>query len=96
MFAGSYCQNLPTGTAPNCNGKVVQATSTSWTTLNGVAGDPNSYAMLGITDCYWHITAPAGRRLQIRLSTPPKHCVQGCPWQGLEINLGTFDLHGMM
>ncbi|KAK6012442.1 astacin [Ostertagia ostertagi] len=56
MFAGSFCQNLPTGTAANCNGKVVQATSSSWTTLNGVAGNPNSYAMLGITDCYWHIS----------------------------------------
>ncbi|KAK6023365.1 astacin, partial [Ostertagia ostertagi] len=91
MFAGSFCQNLPTGTAANCHflphGRI---------SLNGVAGNPNSYAMLGITDCYWHISAPAGRRLQIRLSTPPKHCVQGCPWQGLEINLGTFDLHGMI
>ncbi|KAL6743296.1 hypothetical protein Aduo_016351 [Ancylostoma duodenale] len=48
------------------------------------------------TDCYWHITAPAGRRIQLRLSTPPSNCMEGCPWQSIEINLGQFDLHGMI
>ncbi|XGW01411.1 hypothetical protein V3C99_013954, partial [Haemonchus contortus] len=97
MFAGSTCQDLPTGTAPNCNGKVVEATSTSWTTLNGVAGNPNSYSTLSTpTDCYWHISAPAGRKIQIRLSSPPSNCMEGCPWQAIEINLGNFDLYGII
>ncbi|VDO28602.1 unnamed protein product [Haemonchus placei] len=97
MFAGSTCQNLPTGTAPNCNGKVVEATSTSWTTLNGVAGNPNSYSTSSTpTDCYWHISAPAGRKIQIRLSSPPSNCMEGCPWQAIEINLGNFDLYGII
>ncbi|KAK6034154.1 hypothetical protein COOONC_28345 [Cooperia oncophora] len=99
MFAGATCQNLPTGTAPNCNGRILQATSTSYTTLNGVAGNPytTSYNSMSIpNDCYWHIQAPAGRRLQLRLSKPPSNCMQGCPWQGIEINLGEFDRHGIM
>ncbi|KAK6754955.1 hypothetical protein RB195_013746 [Necator americanus] len=96
-FGGQYCEQLADGSAPNCNGAVVQATSSSWSTLNGVAGDPNSYTPeTDTTDCYWHITAPAGRRIQLRLSTPPSNCMQGCPWQGIEVNLGKFDLYGMI
>ncbi|EYB98935.1 hypothetical protein Y032_0126g1311 [Ancylostoma ceylanicum] len=97
IFGGQYCEQLPTGSAPNCNGAVLQATSTSWTTLHGVAGDPNSYEPeTDTSDCYWHITAPAGRRIQLRLITPPSNCMEGCPWQSIEINLGQFDLYGMM
>ncbi|CAJ0589500.1 unnamed protein product [Cylicocyclus nassatus] len=57
VFSGQYCQNLPTGTAANCNGAVVQATSTSWATLRGVAGTANSYTTTSTKDCYWHIQA---------------------------------------
>ncbi|KIH66011.1 hypothetical protein ANCDUO_03661 [Ancylostoma duodenale] len=97
IFGGQYCEQLPVGSAPNCNGDVLQATSSSWMTLQGVAGDPNSYApQTAVTDCFWHITAPAGRRIQLRLSSPPGQCMEGCPWQSIEINLGQFDLYGMM
>ncbi|WKY10288.1 hypothetical protein Q1695_002551 [Nippostrongylus brasiliensis] len=96
-FGGQYCETLPAGTAKSCNGKVVQATTASWTTLNGTAGDPNNYdPQTNPDDCYWHITAPAGRKIQVRLSTAPSNCMEGCPWQSLEINLGQFDLYGMI
>ncbi|KAK5967276.1 CUB domain-containing protein [Trichostrongylus colubriformis] len=77
-----------------------QATSTSWTTLTGIAGNtnfnPTASSAVTPVDCYWHISAPTGRRIQIRLKSPPKNCMEGCPWQALEINLGSFDLYGMM
>uniref|UniRef100_A0A1I7XNG4 Metalloendopeptidase n=1 Tax=Heterorhabditis bacteriophora TaxID=37862 RepID=A0A1I7XNG4_HETBA len=63
-FAGDYCDQLPTGSAPNCNGAALQA--------------------------------PVGRKVQIRITDPPKNCMEGCPWQAVEINMGQFDLYGMI
>ncbi|VDL70936.1 unnamed protein product [Nippostrongylus brasiliensis] len=76
---------------------VLSAYSTSWATLQGQAGDPNSYVPTqDPTDCFWHIQAPPGRRIQLRLSASPQVCMEGCPWQSVEINLGQFDLYGML
>ncbi|WKY10292.1 hypothetical protein Q1695_002553 [Nippostrongylus brasiliensis] len=96
-FGGAYCNQLAMGSAANCNGAIIQAYSTSWATLQGQAGDSNSYVPTqDPTDCFWHIQAPPGRRIQLRLSASPQVCMEGCPWQSVEINLGQFDLYGML
>lgn len=40
--------------------------------------------------------APEGQTLQLRLSTPPSNCMEGCPWQSIELNMGEFERYGMM
>ncbi|KAK6034365.1 hypothetical protein COOONC_28131 [Cooperia oncophora] len=77
MFSGPTCSQLPTGTAPNCNGKVVQATSSSWVTLNGVAGNANSYTTTTTpTDCYWHISV---RRFKMKYNQKEWKLEKQCP-----------------
>ncbi|CAI2349544.1 unnamed protein product [Caenorhabditis sp. 36 PRJEB53466] len=98
-FTGPTCDDLPKGTAVNCNGDVLQATS-SWSTFNATAGDPNSYTATTdtSTNCFWHIKAPSGQKLEFKLTTAPLSaiCMQECPWQSVELNLGKFDLYGII
>ncbi|PIC41748.1 hypothetical protein B9Z55_009052 [Caenorhabditis nigoni] len=98
-FTGPTCDALPTGTAVNCNGAIIQATS-SWQTFNATAGDPNSYTSSqgNSSSCFWHIKAPAGQKIEFKMTTAPMAaiCMQECPWQAVEINLGQFDLYGMI
>ncbi|KHJ79565.1 hypothetical protein OESDEN_20783 [Oesophagostomum dentatum] len=97
MFSGTYCEKLSSGSATNCNGRVVQARTRWWSTLKGTAGDPDDWKLHDTpADCYWHITAPAGRRIQVRLSTPPNYCMEQCPVQAIELNIGHFDMYGMI
>ncbi|EGT50964.1 CBN-NAS-28 protein [Caenorhabditis brenneri] len=98
-FTGPTCDALPTGTALNCNGQILQATST-WQSFNATAGDPNSYTSStdNSTNCFWHIKALAGQKVEFKLVRAPMAaiCMQECPWQSIEINLGRFDLFGMI
>uniref|UniRef100_A0A1I7TEX5 Metalloendopeptidase n=1 Tax=Caenorhabditis tropicalis TaxID=1561998 RepID=A0A1I7TEX5_9PELO len=77
----------------------IEATST-WQTFNAKAGDPNSYTSSSdnSTNCFWHIKAPVGQKVEFKMTTAPMSaiCMQECPWQSIEINLGRFDLYGMI
>ncbi|KAF1762527.1 hypothetical protein GCK72_010789 [Caenorhabditis remanei] len=98
-FSGPTCDALPSGSAANCNGEVLQASST-WQTFDAKAGDPNSYtsSTTNSTNCFWHIKAPAGQKVEFKMTKSPMAaiCMQECPWQALEINMGKFDLYGMI
>ncbi|CCD65318.1 Zinc metalloproteinase nas-28 [Caenorhabditis elegans] len=98
-FTGASCDSLPSGTAPNCNGAVLQATS-SWETFDAKAGDPSSFSSStdNSTNCYWHIKAPEGQQIEFKMTKTPLAaiCMQECPWQSIEVNLGKFDLFGMI
>ncbi|ETN81287.1 astacin [Necator americanus] len=40
--------------------------------------------------------APPDRQVEFYLTSTPRVCMESCPWQSLEINLGDFDLFGMI
>lgn len=64
--------------------------------FNGTAGDPNDYNPKTVpTDCYWIIQAPSGRKIQFQV-TQASMCLDQCPWQSFDINLGNFQLGGML
>ncbi|KAL6730309.1 hypothetical protein Aduo_001290 [Ancylostoma duodenale] len=96
VLGGPLCNELPSGTAIGCNGKVEEALD-GWKTLSGSAGDPNDWiAASTSTDCYWHIVAPPDRQIEFYLTSTPYVCMETCPWQSLEINVGQFNLFGMI
>ncbi|CAI5451687.1 unnamed protein product [Caenorhabditis angaria] len=95
-FSGPLCDGLAQGSAQNCNGAIIKANST-WTSFNGLAGDPNSYSSSNNpTDCFWHIKAEPGQKIEMRLtkSLQSSICMEQCPWQSIEINMGKFDVYG--
>ncbi|KAK6728795.1 hypothetical protein RB195_006068 [Necator americanus] len=96
VLGGPLCNQLPRGNAIGCNGVVEQAQD-GWKTLQGIAGDPNDWSAKSVaSDCYWHIVAPPDRQVEFYLTSTPRVCMESCPWQSLEINLGDFDLFGMI
>ncbi|WKX94255.1 hypothetical protein Q1695_011480 [Nippostrongylus brasiliensis] len=96
-FAGNYCEALRRGTASMCNGQVIQATSSGYATFTATVGNGMTFQYASVkSDCYWHIRAPAGRRIQFQVRNLDTNCMEGCDWAGFEINTGNLDLAGML
>ncbi|KJH41806.1 astacin [Dictyocaulus viviparus] len=96
-FDGDVCEKLKQGSAEVCNGQVITANSTSYKQFNATVGYKMDYAYSDITyDCYWHIKAPPGRRLQFQIKSLNTYCIEACNWSGFEINTGNLDVAGML
>ncbi|EYC27726.1 hypothetical protein Y032_0008g150 [Ancylostoma ceylanicum] len=95
-FAGPTCNSLRQGSGSACNGQVLQATS-SYVSFTMTVGNGMSYQYSSTpSDCYWHIRAPSGRRIQFQIKSIDTNCMEGCNWAGFEVNTGNLDLAGML
>ncbi|CAJ0606543.1 unnamed protein product [Cylicocyclus nassatus] len=96
-FSGNYCESVQKGTGSACNGRIVQASSTSLSTFTASVGNGNDYQYRSTPyECYWQIKAPAGRRIQFQLQKMDTYCREGCDWAGFEVNTGNLDRSGML
>ncbi|KAK6733906.1 hypothetical protein RB195_017584 [Necator americanus] len=96
-FAGNYCNSLRQGTGSACNGQVIQATSSSFASFTATVGNGMSYQYSTTpSECFWTISAPAGRRIQFQIKSLDTNCMEGCNWSGFEVNTGNLDLAGML
>ncbi|PAV70054.1 hypothetical protein WR25_14091 [Diploscapter pachys] len=92
--SGDRCEELAQGDAQGCNGKTIDATETEQNFTIAI-GDPTNYDVKGpAQNCYWIIRAPKGEKVTMSLSLDSIACVKQCPWRGIEINTGRFDLVG--
>ncbi|VDL76208.1 unnamed protein product [Nippostrongylus brasiliensis] len=95
-FAGNDCSQLRKGSAPNCNGQVLQATS-SYASFTATVGAGMTYKYTAsAVECYWHIRAPAGRRIQFQITSLDTNCMESCNWAGFEVNTGDLNRAGML
>uniref|UniRef100_A0A1I8AAD5 Zinc metalloproteinase n=1 Tax=Steinernema glaseri TaxID=37863 RepID=A0A1I8AAD5_9BILA len=85
-FSGRFCADRDVGDAPQSCGQTVQATAT-WTNLKGSIGK-DVWDEIPEMKCFFHINAPANRRIEIRLnSIPSSVCTVNCQWGHTEFKV---------
>ncbi|PAV71811.1 hypothetical protein WR25_25816 [Diploscapter pachys] len=94
IAGGDRCEELAQGDAQGCSGKTIDATETERNFTIAIRDSTNYDVREPAQNCYWIIRAPEGKKVTMSLSLDSIACVKQCPWRGIEINTGRFDLVG--
>ena len=94
-FGGDDCSKVadPEYGASNCGGSL-NATD-SWQTLVGQVGESSTTIYPRQAACHWHINAPEGKKINIKVDYIRGPCSLGCFYGSTEIKLGNFTLTGV-
>jgi len=94
-FGGDDCSTVadPEYGASNCGG-VLDATD-SWQTLVGQVGESSTTIYPRQAACHWHINAPEGKKINLKINYIRGPCSLGCFYGSTEIKLGNFTLTGI-
>uniref|UniRef100_A0A914DL40 Zinc metalloproteinase n=1 Tax=Acrobeloides nanus TaxID=290746 RepID=A0A914DL40_9BILA len=90
-FGGTLCDQRKVGDG-NC-GSTVTATS-SYQTLTGSLGQNDGITYDNFKSCHYHIKAPAGNKVQIKINAIGDVCSPGCYYGSTEFKLGNFQRSG--
>uniref|UniRef100_A0A915MIM8 Metalloendopeptidase n=1 Tax=Meloidogyne javanica TaxID=6303 RepID=A0A915MIM8_MELJA len=92
-FGGFDCTRRATpvfGAPPNC-GATIKANNSDFQILNGEVSSSVENGMAPRhAQCWWHIRAPMGKRIQIRVKSVSGACSDGCFYGGTEIKARDF------
>uniref|UniRef100_A0A1I8BCX1 CUB domain-containing protein n=1 Tax=Meloidogyne hapla TaxID=6305 RepID=A0A1I8BCX1_MELHA len=78
------------GAPPNC-GATIKANNSDFQILNGEVSSSVENGMAPRhAQCWWHIRAPNGKRIQIRVKSVSGACSDGCFYGGTEIKARDF------
>ncbi|KAE9554660.1 hypothetical protein FO519_002147 [Halicephalobus sp. NKZ332] len=94
-FGGDDCSKVadPEYGASNCGGNLTA--TTSWQTLIGQVGESSTVIYPRQAACHWHVNAPEGKKINIKVNYVRGPCSLGCFYGSTEIKLGNFTLTGV-
>lgn len=94
-FGGDDCSTVasPENGAKNCGG-ILTATATTQTLL-GEVGESSATIFKRQKACHWHIQAPEGRKISLKVNYIRGPCSLGCFYGSTEIKVGNFTNTGI-
>uniref|UniRef100_A0A914EGZ6 Metalloendopeptidase n=1 Tax=Acrobeloides nanus TaxID=290746 RepID=A0A914EGZ6_9BILA len=79
-FGGTLCDQRAADNNPTCGGATIQA-NYYWKTLTGTidkAQNIGTTSSVPFHKCFWHITAPTGKKIEIKITSASNRCSEGC------------------
>ncbi|EYC00426.1 hypothetical protein Y032_0116g624 [Ancylostoma ceylanicum] len=93
MFTGSQCEMRNRGRGPQGECGASLKADSKWQSFEASVGD-DSEELHEFYDCFWLITAPQNRKVQIRVSWL-EDCLEECGATGAEIFVNSFTMGGV-